>query len=203
MNDLQPASRWIIALAAAAASLLMLLQVAFPFPLATITVDEMFSRAAELQRYYIFDTAYTLAWLIAWAGIAAIISPKSTWLTVTATVLTFIGMMLGLVKNEWTNALAQHAAQIEIAPWWFVFKAAGRMSFICVITGIVLASVALFDRHLLRKIAGVLGVTLVFVAALGLYIPALFVLVLLWGLLWTLCVTALLFIWAKDPRKVR
>jgi len=184
------------------ASLLLLLQVAFPFPLATLTAAEMATRASELQRYYIFDTAYTLAWLVAWAGIAAIISAKSNWLTVTATALTFIGMMLGLVKNEWTNALAHHAAQMDIAPWWFAFKAVGRMSFICVFVGIVLASVALYDRHALRKIAGALGVTLTFVAALGLYIPALFVLTLLWGLLWTLTVTALLFLWAKDPQKV-
>ncbi|MDD9852269.1 MAG: hypothetical protein OXU94_11035 [Gammaproteobacteria bacterium] len=203
MNNLQPASRYLIAMGAAVSSLLLLLQVAFPFPLATLSAAEMASRAAELQRYYIFDTAYTLAWLVAWAGIAAIIGAKSGWLTVTATTLTFIGMLLGLVKNEWTNALAHHAAQVDIAPWWFVFKAVGRMSFICVVTGMVLASVALYDRHILRKIAGVLGVTLVFVAALGLYMPALFVLVLLWGLLWTLCVTALLFLWAKDPQKVQ
>jgi len=202
MTRLQPASRWLIAMAAAVASLLLLLQVAFPFPLATLTAAEMATRASELQRYYIFDTAYTLAWLVAWAGIAAIISAKSNWLTVTATALTFIGMMLGLVKNEWTNALAHHAAQMDIAPWWFAFKAVGRMSFICVFVGIVLASVALYDRHALRKIAGALGVTLTFVAALGLYIPALFVLTLLWGLLWTLTVTALLFLWAKDPQKV-
>ncbi|MDD9867984.1 MAG: hypothetical protein OXU73_01475 [Candidatus Campbellbacteria bacterium] len=201
-ENLKSISRKVIALAATIASLCLLIQVAFPFPLRTIELSELASKLPELERYYIIDTIYTITWLVAWIGIIAILKARSRVVATVAGILTFIGMLFGLVKNEWTNAIA-NAQSIDVTAWWFLFKAIGNLSFLLVPTGIIFASIVLLgNKSKLAKVAGVLGLTFVFPLGFGMYMQSLFLFILLWGLLWTLVVTALLWVWAINPSKI-
>lgn len=152
----------------------------------TLSETELSSYLSTLGFQYILDSLLLLGWITSWAAVGAVVYKRCPFLGVLTLIFGLLGACLDFSENAIIWGVVQRL-RIGLplnGDWLGAWKTIQNLSYWLPFTGAVFAAAGLWNKHWQNRVMALVGTLGIATAAVGMYIPSLFLLPNVWFLLW-------------------
>jgi len=153
----------------------------------------------SMRVLFVLDGIFLLGWILAWTGLAALVSSRDHLRGILVLALGLAGALFDLGENGIILGALQslEAGNAATGAWTIAWKAVQHLSYWLPFGGALLASGVVWSLGWAGRLTALIGSILLPAAVAGLYLPGLSLLSNAWFLLWFLSLAVLL--WRSTP----